>query len=36
MDGNHLLKKYTQKNTSIQDSMGNEENGCPVPAPTKP
>jgi hypothetical protein len=30
-DGNHS----SQKNNSIQDSVGNEENGYPVPDPNK-
>jgi hypothetical protein len=31
-DGNHFLQK---KKNSIQDSVGNEENGYPVPDPNK-
>jgi hypothetical protein len=32
-DGNH--SPQDNKKNSIQDSLGNEENGCPVPDPNK-
>jgi hypothetical protein len=34
-DGNHSPQKKKKKKKLIQDSEGNEENGYPVPDPTK-